>query len=199
MVIITPHTSPVCGSGWVGKLSFMEWKTLRSEYLFKDLWFTVRKDTCQKPDGKIVDPYYVYEFPEWVTAVAVTKEGKIIMEKQYRHAAGITMFEIPGGCVDETDASLEEAIARELKEETGYEFASYEYLGKISANPSTNNNWMHMFIARGGVKTGDQELDHNEDISLHLMDKAEVEELLRKYEIKQAMHATALFYALPKL
>jgi 8-oxo-dGTP pyrophosphatase MutT (NUDIX family) len=146
-----------------------------------------------------VDPYYVYEFPEWVTAVAVTKEGKIIMEKQYRHAAGITMFEIPGGCVDETDASLEEAIARELKEETGYEFASYEYLGKISANPSTNNNWMHMFIARGGVKTGDQELDHNEDISLHLMDKAEVEELLRKYEIKQAMHATALFYALPKL
>jgi 8-oxo-dGTP pyrophosphatase MutT (NUDIX family) len=121
------------------------------------------------------------------------------MEKQYRHAAGITMFEIPGGCVDETDASLEEAIARELKEETGYEFASYEYLGKISANPSTNNNWMHMFIARGGVKTGDQELDHNEDISLHLMDKAEVEELLRKYEIKQAMHATALFYALPKL
>jgi 8-oxo-dGTP pyrophosphatase MutT (NUDIX family) len=146
-----------------------------------------------------VDPYYVYEFPEWVTAVAVTKDGKIIMEKQYRHAAGITMFEIPGGCVDETDASLEEAIARELKEETGYEFASYEYLGKISANPSTNNNWMHMFIARGGVKMGDQELDHNEDISLHLMDKAEVEELLRKYEIKQAMHATALFYALPKL
>jgi 8-oxo-dGTP pyrophosphatase MutT (NUDIX family) len=141
----------------------------------------------------------VYEFPEWVTAVAVTKDGKIIMEKQYRHAAGITMFEIPGGCVDETDASLEEAIARELKEETGYEFASYEYLGKISANPSTNNNWMHMFIARGGVKMGDQELDHNEDISLHLMDKAEVEELLRKYEIKQAMHATALFYALPKL
>lgn len=177
----------------------MEWKTLRSEYLFKDLWFTVRKDTCQKPDGNIVDPYYVYEFPEWVTAVAVTKEGKIIIEKQYRHAAGITMFEIPGGCVDETDASLEVAIARELKEETGYEFESYEYLGKISANPSTNNNWMHMFIARGGVKTGDQELDHNEEISLHLMDKAEVEELLRNYEIKQAMHATALFYALPKL
>jgi ADP-ribose pyrophosphatase len=199
MVIITPHTSPACGSEWVGKLRFMEWKTLRSEYLFKDLWFTVRKDTCEKPDGKIVDPYYVYEFPEWVTAVAVTKEGKIIMEKQYRHAAGITMFEIPGGCVDDTDANLEEAIARELKEETGYEFESYEYLGKISANPSTNNNWMHMFIARGGVKVSDQELDHNEDISLHLMDKAEVEELLRNCEIKQAMHATALFYALPKL
>lgn len=177
----------------------MEWKTLRSEYLFKDLWFTVRKDTCRKPDGKIVDPYYVYEFPEWVTAVAVTKEGKIIMEKQYRHAAGLTMFEIPGGCVDETDASLEAAIARELKEETGYTFESFEYLGKVSANPSTNNNWMHMFIARGGEKTSEQELDHNEDISIHLLHKHEVEALLRNNEIIQAMHATALFYALPKL
>lgn len=177
----------------------MEWKTLRSEYLFRDLWFTVRKDICEKPDGRIVDPYYVYEFPEWVTAVAVTKDGKIIMEKQYRHAAGLTMFEIPGGCVDETDASLEDAIARELKEETGYAFESFEYLGKISANPSTNNNWMHMFIARGGVKTSEQDLDDNEDISLHLMSKEEVESLLQNNEIKQAMHATALFYALPKL
>lgn len=177
----------------------MEWKTLRSEYLFRDLWFTVRKDICEKPDGRIVDPYYVYEFPEWVTAVAVTKDGKIIMEKQYRHAAGLTMFEIPGGCVDETDASLEDAIARELKEETGYAFESFEYLGKISANPSTNSNWMHMFIARGGVKTSEQDLDDNEDISLHLMSKEEVESLLQNNEIKQAMHATALFYALPKL
>ena len=187
------------GKNGLVKSETMEWKTLHSEYLFKDLWFTVRKDTCQKPDGKIVDPYYIYEFPEWVTAVALTKEGKIIMEKQYRHAAGITMYEIPGGCVDDTDASLEDAIARELKEETGYEFESYEYMGKVSANPSTNNNWMHMFIARGGEKTSEQELDHNEDISLHLMSKEEVEELLRNNEIKQAMHATALFYALPRL
>jgi 8-oxo-dGTP pyrophosphatase MutT (NUDIX family) len=115
------------------------------------------------------------------------------------HTFGLLLAVSALARAQQTDASLEEAIARELKEETGYEFEAYEYLGRISANPSTNNNWMHMFIARGGVKMGDQELDHNEDISLHLMDKTEVEELLRNYEIKQAMHATALFYALPKL
>lgn len=177
----------------------MEWTTLKSEYLFRDLWFTVRRDTCQRPDGKIITPYYVYEFPEWVTAVAITKEGKIIMERQYRHGSGTTMFEIPGGCVDDTDASLEDAIARELREETGYQFASYEYLGRISANPSTNNNWMHMFIARGGEKISSQELDHNEDIEIYLMNKAQVEELLYAHQIPQAMHATALFYALPRI
>lgn len=130
----------------------MEWKLLKSDYLFKDLWFTVRKDSCQRPDGKIVEPYYVYEFPEWVTAVALTESGEFIFEKQYRHASGLTMMEIPGGCVDPEDESLYSAIARELKEETGYVFETMEYLGKTSANPSTHNNWMHFFLAKGGKK-----------------------------------------------
>ena len=58
----------------------MNWKILSSEYLFNDLWFKVRKDKCVTPQGKIVDPYYVYEFPTWVTAVAITEEGKVVME-----------------------------------------------------------------------------------------------------------------------
>jgi len=177
----------------------MNWKTLRSEYLFNDLWFRVRRDTCERPDGRIVEPYYVYEFPEWVTAVALTKDGRFIMERQYRHAAGVTMFEIPGGCVDETDEGPASAVARELLEETGYAFESYEYMGRISANPSTNNNWMHMFLARGGEKVSSQQLDQNEDIEIHLLSREEVETLLRNNQIPQAMHATALFYALQRL
>ena len=177
----------------------MDWKVLKSEYLFRDLWFTVRKDTCERPDGKIVDPYYVYEFPTWVTAVALTKDGRFIFEKQYRHAIELTMMEIPGGCVDDTDKSLEQAIARELKEETGYIFNHYEYLGKISANPSTHNNWMHMYLATGGELAAGQELDHNEDIEVHLLTLQEVKQLLKENQIFRSMHVTSLFYALERL
>ena len=177
----------------------MKWKTLSSEYLFKDTWFTVRKDVCEKPDGKIVAPYYVYEFPTWVSAVALTENNEVLLVRQYRHAIEDTCIEIPGGCVDDSDKSYEAAIARELKEETGYEFKKFEYLGKISPNPSTNTNWMHMFLATGGVKVGDQELDHNEDIEVVPVTLPELKRLVKEHEIIQAMHVTTIMYALEKL
>jgi ADP-ribose pyrophosphatase len=177
----------------------LRWKTISSEYLFRDNWFTVRKDRCLAADGRLIDPYYVYEFPSWVTAVACADDGRLIMEKQYRHALGEVNYEIPGGCVDDTDDSLEAAISRELLEETGYAFKKLEFLGRISANPSTNNNWMHMFLATGGHLVRDQALDHNEEIEISLFSVEEVKDLLRKNQIIQSMHVTALFYALEKL
>jgi ADP-ribose pyrophosphatase len=90
-------------------------------------------------------------------------------------------------------------IARELLEETGYSFLSYEYLGKISANPSTNNNLMHMFLARGGKKIAAQQLDGNEEIEVELFSVDEVRELLKENKIIQAMHVTCIMYALERL
>jgi ADP-ribose pyrophosphatase len=177
----------------------LSWKTLSSEYIYKETWFTIRKDTCENAEGKIISPYYVYEFPTWVTAVALTEDRKIILERQYRHALNQTNFEIPGGCVDDTDATLEAAIERELLEETGYHFDKLEWLGKTSSNPSTNNNWMHIFLATGGKLVQEQQLDHNEEIEVYLFSIGEVKQLLKENKIVQSMHVTALFYALEKL
>lgn len=177
----------------------LKWRVIDSEYLFNDLWFKIRKDKCETPGGKIVDPYYVYEFPAWVSALPITEDGRIVMVKQYRHALEVTCLEIPGGCVDDTDKSFEEAIARELLEETGYVFSSYEYLGKISANPSTNNNLMQMFLAKGGRKVTEQKLDENEEIEIVLLEIDELKQLLKENKIVQAMHVTCILYAFEKL
>jgi 8-oxo-dGTP pyrophosphatase MutT (NUDIX family) len=177
----------------------MKWKILSSEYLFNDLWFKVRKDICETQQGKIIDPYYVYEFPEWATAFALTEDNKVIMVRQYRHAVGEVIIELPGGCVDDTDKDFQTAIARELLEETGYTFTSYESLGKISANPSTNTNWMHMFLAKGGRKVSVQKLDHNEEIIIELYSIDELKKMVRENKIIQAMHITCILYALEKL
>ena len=177
----------------------MKWQILSSQYLFNDLWFKVRKDICESPEGKIIDPYYVYEFPEWVTAFALTEDNKVIMVRQYRHPVGEVCIELPGGCVDDTDGDLQTAIARELLEETGYVFSSYESLGKTSPNPSTNTNWMHMFLVKGGKKVSEQKLDSNEEIIVELYSIDEIKKLIRENKIIQSMHVTCIFYALEKI
>jgi ADP-ribose pyrophosphatase len=180
-------------------MSDLKWKVLSSEYLFNDLWFKVRKEKCVTPGGKPVDPYYVYEFPTWVCAVPVTEDGKIVMVRQYRHALGEVCMELPGGCMDPADNSFQEAVARELKEETGFVFDNYEYLGRISANPSTNNNLLHMFLARNGRKIAEQQLDGNEEIEVELVSIDELKQMVRENKIVQAMHVSCILYALEKL
>jgi len=176
----------------------MEWKILESEYLFNEPWLTIRKEKCELPNGKIMPAYYTLEYPSWVSALALTKDNKVVMVKQYRHGLGVISTELPGGVVDKGETP-EVAIARELKEETGYVFESYELIGKICANPATTNNYMHMFIARGGEKVAEQSLDETEDVETVIYTIDEVKQLVKENKIVQALHATTIFYALEKL
>ena len=100
----------------------------------------------------------MFEFPEWATAFPVTEDGKIIMVRQFRQALGVTCIELPGGCIDDTDASPEAGVRRELLEETGYVFNEVHCLGEISSNPSTNfftagcNKHVHQVIVGRRVR-----------------------------------------------
>lgn len=177
----------------------LDWELLSSDYLYRDGWFTARKDRCRMPSGKIVDPYYVLEYPDWVNAVAVTAQGEILLIRQYRHALGKTILEIPGGCMDASDKDPAEAMHRELLEETGYRFDALEPLGAVSPNPSTNTNLTHMFLATEGRKVQGQHLDPNEEIDVLTFRPDEVMKLLEENQIVQSLHATCLFYAAMKL
>jgi ADP-ribose pyrophosphatase len=176
----------------------MKWKVLESEYLHKEPWLTIRKDKCELPNGNIVPAFYVSEFPEWVNVFGLTEEGKVIMVKQYRHGIESVETELPGGVAEEGE-SPEEAVKRETLEETGYEFESVEYLGKICANPSTTNNFTHFFLGRGGKKVAEPDLDHSEEIDVELMTVDEVKQLVRENKMAQSLHVNCIFYALMKL
>ena len=69
-----------------------KWDILSSEYLFRRPWLTVRKDRVQLPSGQVNDEFYVLEYPYWVNVIAITKEGKYVMERQYRHGLGVTLL-----------------------------------------------------------------------------------------------------------
>lgn len=179
-------------------MSDLNWKLLSSTYLFKDNWATLRADRCQMPDGRIVEPYYVLEYPDWVNAVAFTENNEVILIRQYRHAAGEVILELPGGCIDAGE-SPEEAVKRELLEETGYAFETLEPLVSLYANPSTSKNKTYSFIAKNGKKVQEQSLDGNEEIVVELVDIPRLKELLYSNQFGQALHASALFYALTRI
>jgi ADP-ribose pyrophosphatase len=177
----------------------MEWKVLESEYLFNNKpWLTVRKDVCELPDGKIMPAYYVVEYPDWATVFALTKDNKVVLVKQYRHGLGVISIETPGGVIDEGEDPAK-AIVRELKEETGYVAEKVEALGKISANPATTNNYMHMYLATGCEKIHEQSLDETEDVEVAVYTIEELKQLIRENKIVQSLHLSCMLYALERI
>ena len=179
-------------------MEILKWKTRSSKYLVREKWATLRVDVCDLQNGVIKDDYYVLEYPNWVNAIAVTKEHKIILVRQYRHGAGIISLEVPGGVID-GDESPEAAIKRELLEETGYSFDSAELIVSTYPNPATANNVTFTYLMLGGTKTHGQHLDEHEILEVEEYSIEDVKKLLNDNKIAQALHCTALFYGLMKL
>lgn len=179
-------------------MEILKWKTRSSKYLVREKWATLRVDVCDLQNGVIKDDYYVLEYPNWVNAIAVTKEHKIILVRQYRHGAGIISLEVPGGVID-GDESPEAAIKRELLEETGYSFDSAELIVSTYPNPATANNVTFTYLLLGGTKTHAQHLDEHEILEVEEYSIEDVKKLLNDNKIAQALHCTALFYGLMKL
>jgi len=176
----------------------MEWKVVRSEKLFSAPWLNVRKDVCELPDGRKHSDYYILEYPDWATAFALTEDNKVLMVRQYRHGLGVISMELPGGVIDNNEQPID-AVARELMEETGYKFDTIEEIGKVSPNPATSTNYMHMFLARGGKKVSEQKLDATEDVEVLVYTIEELKLLIRENKMVQSLHVTTAFYALNKL
>ena len=176
----------------------MKWKTLSSSYISQHIYFTARRDKCQRDDGIIIDPYYVVELPTSATALPITEDGQIILVRQYRHPIDEVIVETPGGFIDEGE-DFETGMNRELMEETGYTFSQIEHVGRVAGNPGLLNNYTELFLATGGKKTNQQQLERNEEITIMLVSMEELIRMLLNGEIKQSLHVNCIFFALQKM
>ncbi|MEG2573609.1 MAG: NUDIX hydrolase [Bacteroides sp.] len=169
------------------------WKVLSSEYLHREPWLTVRRERTELPNGNQVPAFYVLEYPNWVNTIAITKAGEFVLIRQYRHGLGRVDWELCAGVCEKEDASPLISAQRELLEETGYGNGDWTEYMQISANPSTQSNMTYCFLAINVEKVSEQHLEATEDISVHLLSKTEVKELLQKDEMKQALMAAPLW------
>lgn len=161
------------------------WRTVASRHVIDDQWLRVRADSCLAEDGVVIEPYYVFEYRDWVHVACFDAAMRILVTRQYRHALGDVSLELPGGNMDDRDASPLEAAQRELLEETGVVAERFEALPSFSPNPASHANRFHSFIAYGGREVA-QPLDDPEERIEH--EFITVERLLRAIDEGEMVH-----------
>ncbi len=169
------------------------WKVIRSEYLHRKPWLTVRQECVELPNGNRIPEYYVLEYPDWVNILALTRDKQFVLVRQYRHAYGHTDYELCAGVCDPEDSSPLEAAQRELREETGYGNGVWQEFMTISANTSTHTNLTHCFLATDVEPVVARHLEATEDLSVHLFSLEQLKDLLKQDLIKQSLMAAPLW------
>lgn len=173
------------------------WRVLSSRTVVKDRWMDLRADHCVTPAGVDVSPYYVLGYPDWVHVVALTDDRRMVLVRQYRHAVGRTVLEIPGGGVDAADDDPQTAAQRELAEETGYTAPIWRMVGSFYPNPATHTNRVHVALALGARRDVDPSLDAGEEgLSTLTMPTHEVLGGLASGLLGQSMHVAAVYLGL---
>ena len=166
---------------------------LKSENILRmGEWLSVRQETVELPSGRQIPTWFILEFPDWINVIAITKDGKFVMEDQYRHALGQTCYELVAGVIDQGETPLH-AAQRELEEETGYGGGTWELYMTLSPNPTNHNNLVYTFLARDVEKLHEQQLEATEDIHVDIFTREEVKELLDRGLIMQALMAAPLW------
>jgi 8-oxo-dGTP pyrophosphatase MutT (NUDIX family) len=173
------------------------WRTIRSETLLKDRWINLRADNCVTPAGVEISPYYVLSYPDWVHVVAITEAGCLVLVRQYRHGVGKSFLELPGGAVDLSDTSIEEAARRELIEETGFIARQWEMVSSLHPNPATHTNRVHVLLALDAQCDRPQNLEPGEiGLTVEILSIPVVIDGLRSGLLGHAIHVSLLLLAL---
>ena len=163
----------------------MEWQILSSSYPFVCPWLKVRRDHVRMPSGVEIPDFYVTELPDWVNVIAITADGKFIIEEQYRHGLRRVCFELCAGVVGQDEKPMD-AARRELLEETGYGGGEWTAFGTYAPNASGTDNVSHSFLATGVEPRQRQTLDATEDIRVHLVNEHELKKMMLDGRIAEA-------------
>lgn len=175
------------------------WTTETSEIVLSDRWIHVRRERVTTGRGTVLDPYYVLTYPDWAVTVAITPADEVVMVRQYRHGTASVSLELPGGCVDPSDATPLDAALRELREESGYGGGHADYIGGLAANPALQTNRIHVATLMDAVKTTEPHLEPGEDLSVELVPVADALRMAESGGMEQSMHVAALYMGLARL
>ena len=174
----------------------MPFELLRSETLMKGRAFTIRRDYLKTPDGRETK-FDIVEHGGSVIIIPIDKDGDLLFVRQYRHAAGMDLLELPAGTRD-GDEPFEECAAREIREETGMEAGTLKHVGSFYLAPGYSTEYMGVFLATD-LKHNPLEADDDEFLSVEKISVKEAFALAERGNMPDAKSLAALLMARPLL
>jgi 8-oxo-dGTP pyrophosphatase MutT (NUDIX family) len=177
-------------------MTIKKWKTLKSKLVFNNKWVTIRQDEVQLPTGEIIDDFFVVVRPEIALIFPITQNREIVFVRQYRHATGEILLELPAGSFHPEMEEAEIAARRELEEETGYLAEELVKLATLYDNPIKDTNKIHLFLAKNVQATGKQNLDITEDVEVVLIPIEQIMSKITHGEIRVSGTMAAILLGL---
>ena len=150
-------------------------RKLDSQLVFDGQILHVYRDTASLPGGS-VGTREVIRHVGAVGIVALTEDGRVILEKQFRYSVDRVVTEIPAGKLDSKQEDRLAAAQREFREETGYTADSWVSLGDYMPAAAYTDERITVYLARG-LHGGPQELDEDEFLELFTLPLEEAADL----------------------
>ena len=145
----------------------LEEKGLSSRLIFDGKVVHLYEDEVRLPNGAQAKREYVKHIGA-VCVLALTDEGEVVLERQFRYPFHKELIEIPAGKLDSKDEDPLKAALRELREETGYVPERITHIGDFYGSPAFLDEYIRMFLATG-LKRDGQELDEDEFLEVFTM------------------------------
>ena len=174
----------------------MQFELTASQTIFNGRVFNLRQDQLRLQNGRQVT-MDIIEHSGAVTMLPVDGEGMIWFIRQYRHAAGREMLELPAGMV-EPGEPLQDAAAREIREEIGMRAGELIHLGGIFLAPGYSTEYLHIYLARQ-LEPAPLQPDEDEWITVERIPIAEAYRMAESGALMDAKSMAALMLARPWL
>lgn len=163
-------------------------EVLSSHVAYEGPLFNVVKEEVREPNGHVTHRDVIKHNGSVVILAVDTAGGKhrekdplVIMERQYRHAAGQYLWELPAGKIEPNEDRMGGAM-RELAEETGYSAEHWKELVRYYASPGFLGEWMQVYLAEG-LTAGEARPEADETLEIYPMPLSQVEALIARGEV----------------
>ena len=166
-------------------------RVLSSKVIYEGPIFGVRRDEVLEPTG-VRASREVVTHPGSVVVMPVLPDGRIVLIRQYRHAARRFLWELVAGRMDPGEG-VRQAAARELIEETGYRAKRLRVFPDLFPTPGFLEERMYILLAEG-VTAGKADPEEDERITAKAFTRAELETMIRRGVLRDAKSVAGLLY-----